>query len=57
MLSEAGARQTALGIVALGEPAPADHLLHKIDAAVDFSLIHEPPGTLNGPIVGLLLDR
>lgn len=46
MLSEAGARRTALAPVALGEPAPADHLLHKIDAAVDFSLIQERTAAL-----------
>lgn len=33
--------QTALEIVTLDELVPSDHLLRKIDAAVDFSFIHE----------------
>lgn len=41
MLKEGRVRQTALGMAALGEPVPADHLPHKIDAVADFSLIHK----------------
>jgi hypothetical protein len=42
MLRQIGAEQTALEIVTLEEVVPADHLLRKIDAVIDFSFIHHP---------------
>jgi len=41
MLREPEPEQTALEIVTREELVPADHLLRKIDAVVDFSFIHE----------------
>lgn len=40
MLREPGPEQTALEIVTLEELVPADHLLRKIDAVIDFAFIH-----------------
>ena len=41
MLKKPGPAQTALEMVTLEQLVPADHLLRKIDAAIDFSFIHE----------------
>ena len=41
MLKKPGPTQTALEIVTLDELVPKDHLLRRIDAAVDFSFIHD----------------
>ena len=41
MLKKPGPDQTALEMVTLEELVPADHLLRKIDAVIDFSFIHE----------------
>jgi transposase len=46
MLREPGPEQTALEIVTLEELVPADHLLRKIDAVIDFSFIHELTASL-----------
>ena len=40
MLKKPGAQQTALEIVTIDSLVPKDHLLRKIDAAIDFSFIH-----------------
>lgn len=49
MLIEPGPKQTALEIVTLEELVPADHLLRKIDAVIDFSFIHELTAPLYCP--------
>lgn len=49
MLREPGAEQTILEIVTLEELVPADHLLRKIDAVIDFSFIHELTAPLYCP--------
>lgn len=49
MLREPGPEQTALEIVTLEELVPADHLLRKIDAVIDFSFIHELTAPLYCP--------
>src|SRR5690606_18466921 len=41
MLRKPGPEQTALEMVTLEELVPADHLLRKIEAVIDFSFIHE----------------
>lgn len=41
MLKRPAPEQTALEIVTLDQLVPADHLLRKIDRAIDFSFIHE----------------
>ena len=41
MLQRPSAAQTALEMVTLEELVPPDHLLRKIDAAIDFSFIHD----------------
>lgn len=41
MLKKPGPDQTALEMVTLDQLVPADHLLRKIDAVIDFSFIHE----------------
>jgi transposase len=41
MLQRPGPTQTTLEIVTLEELVPKDHLLRRIDAAVDFSFIHD----------------
>lgn len=41
MLQRPSAAQTALEMVTLEELVPHDHLLRKIDAAIDFSFIHD----------------
>lgn len=41
MLKKPGPTQTALEIVTLEELVPKEHLLRRIDAAVDFSFIHD----------------
>lgn len=41
MLKKPGAQQTALEIVTIDSLVPKDHLLRKIDAAIDFSFIHD----------------
>jgi transposase len=41
MIRRPGPVQTSLEIVSLEQLVPADHLLRKIDAAVDFSFIHD----------------
>ena len=41
MLRKPGSQQTALEMVTLEELVPADHLLRKIEAVIDFSFIHE----------------
>lgn len=41
MLRKPGPEQTALEMVTLEELVPADHLLRKIDAVIDFSFIHD----------------
>ena len=41
MLKKPGAQQTALEIVRIDSLVPKDHLLRKIDAAIDFSFIHD----------------
>jgi transposase len=41
MLQRPGPTQTTLEIVTLEELVPQDHLLRRIDAAVDFSFIHD----------------
>ncbi len=40
MLRKPGPEQTAIEMVTLDQLVPPDHLLRKIDAAVDFSFIH-----------------
>ena len=49
MLREPGPTQTALEMVTLEELVPADHLLRKIDAVIDFSFIHELTAPLYCP--------
>jgi transposase len=49
MLREPGPEQTALEIVTLEELVPADHLLRKIDAVIDFAFIHELTAPLYCP--------
>ena len=41
MLRRAEPEQTAIEMVTLEELVPKDHLLRKIDAAIDFSFIHD----------------
>ena len=41
MLKRPGPEQTAIEMVTLDQLVPADHLLRKIDAVIDFSFIHE----------------
>ncbi len=41
MLKKPGPDQTTLEIVTLDQLVPADHLLRKIDAVIDFSFIHD----------------
>jgi len=41
MLKRPGAEQTSLEIVSIDSLVPADHLLRKIDAVIDFSFIHD----------------
>lgn len=41
MLRKPGPEQTAIEMVTLDQLVPADHLLRKIEAAIDFSFIHE----------------
>jgi transposase len=41
ILRDPGPEQTALEIVSLDQLVPSDHLLRKIDAAIDFSFIHD----------------
>src|SRR5690606_13800800 len=41
MLRKPGPEQTALEMVTLEELVPADHLLRRIDAVIDFSFIHD----------------
>jgi hypothetical protein len=41
MLKRPAPEQTALEIVTLDQPVPADHLLRKIDRSIDFSFIHD----------------
>lgn len=41
MLKKPGAQQTELEIVTIDSLVPADHLLRKIDAVIDFSFIHD----------------
>ncbi|WP_150001482.1 IS1182 family transposase, partial [Iodidimonas gelatinilytica] len=41
MLKKPGPDQTALEMVTLDQLVPADHLLRKIDAVIDFSFIHD----------------
>ncbi|TCS98244.1 IS1182 family transposase [Aquabacter spiritensis] len=41
MLKKPGPTQTALEIVTLDELVPKDHMLRRIDAAVDFTFIHD----------------
>ena len=41
MLNRPGPEQTALEMVTLDQLVPRDHLLRKIDAAIDFSFIHD----------------
>ena len=41
MLKTPSPQQTALEMVTLESLVPADHLLRKIDAVIDFSFIHE----------------
>jgi hypothetical protein len=41
MIRRPGPVQTSLEIVSLGQLVPADHLLRKIEAAIDFSFIHD----------------
>ncbi|MTH94641.1 IS5/IS1182 family transposase, partial [Roseibium sp. RKSG952] len=41
MLKKPSPDQTALEMVTLNQLVPADHLLRKIDAVIDFSFIHE----------------
>lgn len=41
MLRKPGPEQTALEMVTLEELVPADHLLRKIEAVIDFSFIHD----------------
>jgi transposase len=41
MLRKASPQQTALEMVSLEGLVPKDHLLRKIDAVIDFSLIHD----------------
>lgn len=46
MLRKPGPEQTALEIVTLEELVPADHLLRRIDAVIDFSFIHDRVASL-----------
>lgn len=41
MLRKPGPEQTVIEMVTLDELVPADHLLRKIEAAIDFSFIHD----------------
>jgi len=41
MLKKSGAQQTELEIVTIDSLVPANHLLRKIDAVIDFSFIHD----------------
>ena len=41
MLRKPGLEQTTIEMVTLDQLVPADHLLRKIEAAIDFSFIHE----------------
>ena len=41
MLKKPSPQQTELEMVTLEELVPADHLLRKIDAVIDFSFIHD----------------
>ncbi len=41
MLKKPSAQQTELEMVTLNSLVPADHLLRKIDAVIDFSFIHD----------------
>ncbi|MFC6657973.1 IS1182 family transposase [Roseibium salinum] len=41
MLKKPGPDQTALEMVTLEQLVPADHLLRKIDAVIDFSFVHD----------------
>jgi transposase len=41
MLKKSGFEQTAIEMVTLDQLVPKDHLLRKIEAAIDFSFIHE----------------
>jgi len=66
MLKTPTARQTELEMVTLESLVPADHLLRRIDAVIDFTFIRErvvpgqqPPGArsgcdVQGPVIGYL---
>ena len=49
MLKRPAAEQTALEIVTLDQLVPADHLLRKIEKAIDFSFIHDLTAPLYCP--------
>jgi len=49
MLKRPAAEQTALEIVTLDQLVPADHLLRKIEKAIDFSFIHDLTSPLYCP--------
>ena len=49
MLKKPGPEQTALEIVTLESLVPQDHLLRKVEAAIDFSFIHDRVAALYCP--------
>jgi len=49
MLKKSGPQQSELEMVTIASLVPADHLLRKIDAAIDFTFIHERVAPLYCP--------